>query len=203
MNSGRNAAALIALLGGNAVPLVGLVGRGWPPLDGMLMYLADNVFLVLATALAVRMFAPRFAPEGEGGRARSELVNTFFLVAFPFSFGAAVFIAFFALLRHSRFGPDVLWGLASMAALQLVGFVWSAGAVRSGGMAAGEALMEKALGRVFLLSLAVYLGIGLALFVDEAFAVPFVLLKTIVDLGRIPSIFRPIPTTVGGPSTLN
>jgi hypothetical protein len=202
-NGGRNAAALIALLGGNAVPVIGLVNRGWPPLDGMLMYLADNVLMVLATALAVRMFAPRYAPEEQGGRRRSELVNSFLLVALPFSFGAAVFIVFFAFLRHSRFGPDFLWGLATMAVFQLLGFVWSSGVVRDGGMPASEVLMEKALGRVFLLSVTVYLGIGLAMFVDAAFAVPFVLLKTLVDLGRIPAIFRPNPTAHGNPATLN
>jgi hypothetical protein len=192
--TGRKAAALVAMLGGNAVPAVGLLGRGWPPLDGMLMYLAENIFMMLAVGLAVRCFAPlQAAPHG--GRTRSDLLRTFFLIAVPFSFGAAVFIIFFALMRKIVLGPEMLWGVAAMAVFQVFAFIACAISVRSGGFPAAEKAMEQTLGRIFLLSLAVYLGVAAALFVNEAFAVPFVLFKTLIDIASIPAMFRRAPAS--------
>jgi hypothetical protein len=51
-----------------------------------------------------------------------------------------------------------------------------------------EALLEQSLGRVFMLYLAVFAGVFLALFMDHWFILPFAVLKTIVDLAVPASI---------------
>jgi hypothetical protein len=64
-------------------------------------------------------------------------------------------------------------------------------------LAAGEAWVAQSLGRVFLLFLAVFVGVFAASFSNDWFVMPFIALKTIVDLGThaqaIVNMFRTRP----------
>jgi len=50
-------------------------------------------------------------------------------------------------------------------------------------LAKTENYLKQSMGRVALLFLAVFIGIFVALFVDKWFVIPFIALKTIVDIG--------------------
>ena len=52
-----------------------------------------------------------------------------------------------------------------------------------------EFFLTRSLGRVFLLFLAVFIGIFLAAYADKWFVIPFIALKTIADIGEQIQLF--------------
>lgn len=183
----RIVAALLSLAK-NAVPAFGVFARDWAPPGALLLYLGENIVLVLLGALTVRMLAP--AEEVIDGRPKSkrESLQTFFLVAAPFTFGAAVLTSAVILIRADEYtlNPrELLTGFALMLVFQLLAFATNVRRLRGITLAESENMLVSVLGRVFLLAFAVWAGLLLALFVTTAFVIPFMVLKTIVDLGSL------------------
>ncbi|HJQ40827.1 MAG TPA: DUF6498-containing protein [Thermoanaerobaculia bacterium] len=158
----------------NSVPALGVLARGWAAPDAMLLYLGENLVLIALAALLIRILAPN---------ARKS-IGTFLLVAVPFTFGAAVFTIFVLIVRVDvAFNPrELLLGFALMLVFQLFAFVRDLRRLRGISVPDSENLLVGVLGRVFLLAFAVWAGILLALFVARAFILPFIVLKSIVDL---------------------
>ena len=158
----------------NSVPAAGVLAFGWPPPDAMLLYLGENIVLITLAALLIRILAPD---------ARKS-IGTFFLIAVPFTFGAAVFTIFVLVVRTEFvFRPrELLLGFGLMLVFQLFSFIRDLRRLRGISVPDSENLLVGVLGRVFLLALAVWAGIMLAIFVARAFILPFIILKTIVDL---------------------
>jgi Family of unknown function (DUF6498) len=177
--------ALVLSLLKNAVPALGVFLRDWAAPGALLLYLGENVVLAFLGALTVRLAGPR----GETGKS----LQTFFLIAAPFTFSAAVFTAAVILIRDEyTFAPrELAAGFASMVVIQLIAFALNLRAARGITIAECESLLVGILGRIFLLALAVWIGLALAFFVSTAFVIPFMILKTIVDLGSLrPSQLR-------------
>ena len=159
----------------NAVPALGVFVRGWAAPDAMLLYLGENIVLVLLGALMVRILLPKVSGSS---------LRTFFLVAVPFTFGTAVFTTFVIYIRDEfTVRPqELLTGFAAMAVFQLIAFVRDLYRLRGITLPDAENLLTGVLGRVFLLAFAVWVGLFLAFFIASAFVIPFMILKTIVDL---------------------
>jgi len=168
----------------NAVPAVGVLARGWSAPDAMLLYLGENVVLALLAATTVRMLAPAEEVIEGKNKTRGESLQTFFLIAGPFTFGAAIFTTFVIYIRDEfEVRPrELVLGFAMILAFQLIAFVRDLGRLRGISLAHSEDLLVGVLGRVFLLAFAVWAGLLLAMFVAKAFLIPFLVLKTIVDL---------------------
>jgi hypothetical protein len=168
--------ALVLSLLKNAVPALGVFLREWAAPGALLLYLGENVVLALLGALGVRLRGPR----GETGKS----LGTFFLIAAPFTFGAAVFTAAVILIRdeYTLEPRELAAGFAMMVVIQLIAFAMSLRRLRGISVAECESLLVGILGRIFLLALAVWLGLALAFFVSSAFVIPFMVLKTIVDV---------------------
>ena len=168
----------------NFIPAAGVLVRDWAPADAMLLYLGENIVLVLLAALLVRIVAP--ASELIEGRQKSRVgsLKTFFLIAAPFTFGAAVFSLFVFSVRdeYKVAIPELLAGLGMMVVMQIIGFARDLRRLRGISLKDAEDLLVGVLGRVFLLALAVMIGLWLAFAWTTAFVLPFMLLKTIVDL---------------------
>jgi hypothetical protein len=174
----RALAALLSLAK-NAVPALGVLLRDWAAPGALLLYLGENIVLALLAALTVRLAGP----PGHGNSLR-----TFFLIAAPFTFGAAILTAAVLVIQADAYtlAPrELLGGLALMVTFQLIGFAANLRRVRGITLAECENLLVGVLGRVFLLALAVWAGLLLAFFVTTAFVIPFMILKTIVDLGSL------------------
>jgi hypothetical protein len=174
----RVLAALLSLAK-NAVPALGVLLRDWAAPGALLLYLGENIVLALLAALTARIAGP----PGHGSSLR-----TFFLIATPFTFGAAVLTGAVLVIRADKYtlAPrELLGGLALMVVFQLIGFAANLRRVRGITLPECEELLVGVLGRVFLLAFAVWAGLLLALFVTTAFVIPFMLLKTIVDLGSL------------------
>ena len=164
----RRLPPLVGVIGINAVPAVGFFAGDWPAAQTMLLYLLENFSLVVFAALRARR--------------NPALLRSFLLVAMAFNGGSAVFVAFFTfgILKAPIAADELLQAFAMIAAVQLALFVYDA---IFGPAVDVEKYCEQTLGRVFLLALSVFAGVVLALFVDRWFVIPFMVLKTIVDLG--------------------
>lgn len=182
----RLVAALLTLAR-NAVPALGVFVREWAPPDALLLYLGENVVLALLAALTVRILAPPAETIDGKLKSRGESLRTFFLVAAPFTFGAAVFTVFVVAVRdeYSIRPRELLTGLALMVLFQLIAFATGLRRLRGTTLAEFENLLVSVLGRVFLLAFAVWAGLFLVFFASTMFVIPFMILKTIADLGEL------------------
>lgn len=182
----RLLAALLSIAR-NAVPAVGLLLQQWAAPGALLLYLGENIVLVLLAALTVRLVAPSSETIEGKLKTRRDSLRTFFLIAAPFTFGAAIFTGAVLLIRR-EYTVDVrelAAGLAMMVVFQLLGFATGLRHLRGITLAQSENLLVAVLGRVFLLALAVWIGLAVAFLFTSAFVIPFMILKTLVDLGSL------------------
>jgi Family of unknown function (DUF6498) len=163
---------LLTTLGVNAVPFLGYFGAGWSAELTMIVFLCENFVLSLLTALKVRWLA-------------KVEVKFFLLVALGFSFACAVFVAVFLFgFGDTTIDPDrFVQGLLGITGFHALGFVWDAFALRGMTKPQADLLLERALGRVFVLYAGVFAGVIAAYFVSEWFVGPFIVLKTVIDVG--------------------
>lgn len=180
--------AALQALGVNAVPVVGVVAADWSVETAILLYLLENLAGIPLAALLVRLLAPaRVELPGMRVRKRGEVLQTYLILALGFSFFSLIFITFFV-IRNSGGAFDftgLRGGALTIGLFLVAGFLADLALMRPLSLARGEKILERSLGRIFLLHLAVFLGVFLALFDQRAFFIPFVVLKTIVDLGYL------------------
>ena len=160
----------------NAVPAAGFFLADWSTATTMFVYLLENLALIALTAARLWWLAGQ----------RGELLQGFLVTALGFSAGAAVFMGGLLLMifRVPVSPAQLLAGLAGTALFQLIGFgadlIFARGATRE----VADGWVRQALGRVFLLYLAVFLGVFAALFgAQRGFLIPFIVLKATVDVG--------------------
>lgn len=179
-------APVAAALGINAVPAATLFAGEAPPETAMVLYFVENLVLIGLTTALVRLLAPPRDESSRNHRTRRSLLQTYLLVALGFTLVNGIFIAAFLglFLRVALPRPALSLGIGLILAFQTAAFV--AGWLRLGplSLAQAETLLERTLGRVFLLHLGVFIGVFLAAAVGNWFVWPFIALKTITDVGQ-------------------
>src|SRR5688572_28706696 len=108
--------ASIFTLAKNAVPALGIVLREWAAPSALLLYLGENIVMILLAAAIMRFLGP------EGVRHK---IGTFFLIATPFTFGAAAFTTAVLVIRQDDYviqPRELLTGLAVMLVFQILLF---------------------------------------------------------------------------------
>ena len=184
--------AALQALGINAVPVVGMFAADWSVETAMLLYLLENLIGIPLAALLVRLLAPpREDAPGMRVRHRREILNTYLIVALSFSLGSAIFILF-VVYRTTNGQVDftgLRTGLSAIALFALLGFLVDLVYMRPLSLPRAEKVLERSLGRIFLLYLAVFVGMFLAIFGLASFFIPFVVLKTLVDIGYLLQAF--------------
>jgi hypothetical protein len=180
--------SILTALGSNAIPAGGVFISGWAAETAVLLYLMENVISLLLAVLRVQLLAP-VGEDVPGGKLlkRTELLNGYLLIGLGFSVASAVFIlGFLFLIPATKVDVQwqaIQWGLAGILAFQLFGFIWDLFLLRPLSLARGESLLKASLGRINLLYLAVFMGMCVAFFEGRWFLGPFIVFKTIVDVG--------------------
>ncbi|HMN26750.1 MAG TPA: DUF6498-containing protein [Caldilineaceae bacterium] len=172
-------------LGVSAIPVLGYFWAGWTPATTMMLYLLENIIGAALVALRVGLLRPP-AVQSDPYSARQwrEQLQTFILVAGGFSLASAIFmIAFlFTVLKLPLELPALGAGLTNMGLFLLFGFAADLVLGQPLDSPTAEAHYKRSLGRVFLLFLAVFVGVWLASIREPWFLLPFVILKTLADL---------------------
>lgn len=176
--------SVLAGLGVNLVPAAAVSLSGSAE-AAMLIYFLENLIAVLLAAARVRLLAPPRDDTSPNHRMRRSLLSSYLTIALGFTLVNGVFIAAFLFLFNDVAVPRtlVLWGMVAAAFFQLFLFVFDLGRLRGLTLGGSETLLEQSLGRVALLHLAVFVGVIAAAFTRGWFVVPFIVLKTIVDVG--------------------
>lgn len=178
--------ALLALAR-NAIPFLGVLIQDWAAPSALLLYLGENCTLSLLGALFVRLRASKDEVIDGERKTRREVLQVFALISGPFTFGAAA-ITSVVLLARSEYviqWDELLAAFMTMIVLQLMAFATNMARNREVTLAASETMLTGILLRVFLLAFAVWAGLLLAIFITPVFVVPFMILKTIVDLTQL------------------
>lgn len=196
--------SVISVLGINFIPLEMYLYRDFNIASVMVTYAVENALGIVFATLLVFVFAPASEENLDFPR-RAELLKQY--PPFPidlirkkaeilriyliFSLGctvvSAVFLAAFiyvALKSQIQFrsvGIATLW----IAGFQFIEFLASILLLRPLTLAKSEVYLKNEMGRVALLFLSIFLGIFLAAIVDSWFFVPFILLKTMADIGFV------------------
>lgn len=171
-------------LGVNIVPAAAVFVTGTAE-AAMLIYFLENLMVVLLATTLVWIKAPARDESSRAHRTRKSLLQTYLMVALGFTLVNGVFIAAILFLFSGVTIPRsvILWGIAFAAFFQLVAFLADLVWMDPLTLDMAGTVLEKSLGRVFLLHLAVFIGVIVAAFFRQWFVVPFIVLKTIVDVG--------------------
>jgi hypothetical protein len=215
---------LLTVLGVNAVPALGVFAGGWPAETAMLVYLLETLTMIALSALRVRLLAPaREETAGEPSpllagvtatpvgatslmgnkpRDRRQILEGFLVVSFGFAGVSGVFIAVFLLLilKAPIAGSDVAAGLAAILVFQLFELVADLILWRRLSLAQSETLLLQSLRRAFVLYFGVFAGLCGAAYAGSWFVIPFIVLKTLMDLGTQVEYFLKRRPMSAGPS---
>lgn len=201
--------SLISVLGVNFIPLEMWLYRDFSSESAMFFYALENI---IAIALAF-IFVLIFAPEEEINpdyhrkeeilknypafpvvkiRKKAEILKGYLVFSLGFSLGSIVFLAVFVflILKTKIQFEAIIGGLIWIIGFQIFEFFGDFLMLRPLTLAQTEVFLKRSMGRVALLFLSVFLGIFLAAFVNKWFVVPFVVLKTLVDIVEQVQIFK-------------
>lgn len=214
----------LTLLGINAVPAVGVFAGGWAPQTAMVIYLLETLTMIGLSALRVRLLTPthddslvdspmlpvittgtatkRGANSGkpEKPRDRRQILEGFLYVSFGFAGVSGVFIAvfIFLILKAPVAVSDITTGMVSILAFQLFELVADLILWRRLSLAQADALLLHSLRRAFVLYFGVFAGLCGAAYSGSWFVVPFIVLKTLMDLGtQVEYFLKRRPVSVG------
>ena len=117
---------------------------------------------------------------------RTEMLKSYLVVTLGLSAGTAVFLlVFLFLIMRVQIDPAILrTGLLGILVFQLLNLLGNVVWLRALSLDQAEKLLNQSMGRVALLYLAVFAGVCAAPFRADGFLLPFIGLKTMVDIGQ-------------------
>lgn len=200
---------IISTLGINFIPIELYYSGEFSGEDSMLFYSLENFIGIAVSTLFVLVLAPReelnkefWLPKEKrdpypafklgGTRRKKQLLWQYLTFSVLFSVWTLLFILVFLFLVFNRpvdigeIGDALVW-ISAFLALEVVGD-WLL--LRPMTLAASEGYLKHSMGRVAVLFLSVFLGSFLAFFANRYFVIPFIILKTLTDIGVVIENFR-------------
>ena len=200
---------IISTLGINFIPIELYYSGEFSGEDSMLFYSLENFLGIAVSTLFVLVLAPReelnkdfSLPKDQreqypafklgGTRRKTQLLWQYLTFSVLFSVWTLLFILVFLFLVFKRpidigeIGDALVWILAFLA-LEVIGD-WLL--LRPMTLAASEGYLKHSMGRVAVLFLSVFIGSFLAFFANGYFVIPFIILKTLTDIGVVIENFR-------------
>ena len=153
----------------------------------MVIYSLECAVAIALAVLLVLFVSPSYDPQGSPKyKRKGKLVADFLVISLGLLAATTIFmLAFLLLVLKATIDLSVAgWALAAVFGFQLGEFFLDLLTVRPLPLKRAEALLTRSMGRTALLFICIFAGIFLAAVVSEWFLVPFVVLKTIVDIGE-------------------
>lgn len=201
--------SLISVLGINFIPLEMFLYHDFSSESAMVFYALENIVAIIFAIIFVVLFAPKeeenpdFARREEllkqnpafpveRIRRKSQILQGYLIFSLAFSAGSLIFLTafIFIVLKTQIQFASVFTGLLWIVGFQWVAFLANILMLRPVTLVKTEGFLKQSMGRVALLFLAVFAGIFFALFVDKWFVVPFIALKTMVDIVEVFQILK-------------
>ncbi len=171
----------------NMIPLALWFFEDYSSETTMVIYALECAAAILFAVLCVLVISPSYDPSGTPKyRKKSKLIADFLVIALALLAACFVFLGafIFLVLKATIDLSNVRYALMFVLAFQLVEFLTNLITLRPLPLRKAEFILTRSLGRTALLFLGVFLGVFFAAFVNEWFVVPFIALKTLVDIGE-------------------
>lgn len=182
--------SLVSVLGINFIPLEIWLYRSFSGETTMIIYWVESLLALLLGVGFVRLFAP---PRDETGklRTRGQVLQLYLLLGLVFGLGGGFFMCVFIfLVLKAKVAFAAVWtAIIWIFGFQILEFIGALLMLRPLTLLKAQLFLNRSLGRIFLLYLCVFVGIGIAFFVEKWFILPFIILKTIVDIGEQIQLF--------------
>jgi len=205
--------SLISVLGINFIPFEMWLYREFSGQSAMFFYALENVVAIGLATIFVMLLAPTQEENPDYHRKaeilteypafpvvkvrrKKEILQGYLVFSIGFSLAATFFLSvfIFLILKINIQFQAIMTALISIFGLQVLEFVGDFLMLRPLTLTQTEVFLKRSMGRVALLFLSVFVGFFLALVVDKWFVVPFILLKTLVDIGEQIQIFKGLKT---------
>ena len=146
--------------------------------ETMVLYALENLVMLTLTLILIRLLAPRSDLQG------------FAVTGYSFCLVTSIFIAFFSFGQHGEVAfADIMTAMKSVIVLQLIGFIIDLVFFRPMSSVGAERLMRNSLGRIIVVQFfGVFVGIFCA-FLFGNFVLPFIIIKTLFEIGKIYEYF--------------
>jgi Family of unknown function (DUF6498) len=175
----------ITAVGVNVVPLTLWLFEDYSAETTMVLYALESIAAVILAVLCVLLLAPVTEKSDTGKtRNRGKIITDFLLMAGVFTIVLLVFLfSFIFLVLKAHISPsEIKFGMLCIAAFQFFEFFSNLFLLRPLSLKEGEILLTQSFGGLVVLHISILTGVFLAAFVNEWFVVPFIVLKTIVDV---------------------
>jgi hypothetical protein len=151
----------------------------------MILYGLENVFAVVLAGLCVFLLAPVWEASDQNEiLERRAILRNHFLGGVAFTVFLLGFITLYILVsqRGELSFSIIKYALPGILAFQLFEFFSNLYLLRPLSLRQGEILLSHSLGKVIFLHISIFIGFFLTIYGDEWFVVPFIVLKTIINV---------------------
>jgi hypothetical protein len=182
--------ALVSVAGVNFVPLEMWLDRDFSAETLMIVYAVENAVAFALGIAFVRLFAPA-RDSSSKLKTRREVLELYLALGAGFGLASSIFMVgfIFLVLRAPVDFAAVAEASVWIFGFQLLLFAADALMLRPLDLLGAQLYLNRSLGRIFLLFLCVCVGFAVAFFVEKWFVLPFIVLKTITDVGEQIQIF--------------
>ena len=171
--------SILTTLGINFIPLEMWLSDNFSGAETMVLYALENLVMLTLTLILIWLLAPRIDLQG------------FVITGYGFCLVTSIFIAFFifGLMPGEVALSDVMTAMKWIIILQIIGFIIDLTFLRPMSSVGAERLMRNSLGRILVVQFfGVFIGVFCA-FLFGNFVLPFIILKTLFDIGKLYEFF--------------
>ena len=177
----------VTALGVNVVPLGLWFFEDYAFETVVILYALESLAAIVLAVLCVLILAPaqERSPDSTRTLVRGEMIGNFLLAAGTGTLVIYVFVGTFIFLLGKGEGvelADIRFGLLCVSAFQLFEFISNLYLLRPLSLKKSELLLSASFGGIALLILSILIGVFLGAFSGVSVFLPFIVLKTIIDL---------------------
>lgn len=171
----------------NVIPLALWFYEDYTAETTMLIYVLESGAALVLAIICVWLISPSYDPEGKNEyKKRGKLIADFSMISFGFLGILTIFACGFVLLvLKAEIDPkNVLYGFLLVVGFLLGEFVVNILTLRPLPLRKAEFFLSKSMGKTALLFIGVFIGAFLSAYEKAWFVIPFIVLKTIADIGE-------------------
>lgn len=171
--------SILTTLGINFIPLELWLSDNFSGAETMVLYALENLVMLTLALILIWLLAPRSDWRG------------FAVTGYSFCIVTSIFIGYFTfgLMPGEIALSDVMGAMKSVIILQLIGFIIDLVFLRPMSSIGAERVMRNSLGRILVVQFfGVFIGVFCA-FLFGNFVLPFIIIKTLFDIGKIYEFF--------------